>query len=189
MPLRLFDSSLVRRLLLFMCNTNSQLTCAVHEIQVRQAISVKPGQARECPPSSATGKGRWEHDAGDTAAARQSVNDVRFGGHPRHLYAVLLRRLRSCPAIGLSALHLSCQLIVLFNIGSFPGVADPLVADCAGGHIAALIYHVLGESSLLWLVLVLFCLFQRQSASVQRAHPSTPVWLGCRLYSRAAQRC
>lgn len=44
---------------------------------------------------------------------------------------------------------------MLLDVISLPGVADPLVSDGAGGHVAAGVEHLSGEGSLLLLVLVL----------------------------------
>ena len=49
---------------------------------------------------------------------------------------------------------------MLVDVGGLPGVADPDVADGAGGEVAALAHHVLGELSLLRLVLVLSICFE-----------------------------
>lgn len=44
---------------------------------------------------------------------------------------------------------------MLVDVGGLPGVADPDVADGAGGHVAAGGDDVAGEAALLGLVLVL----------------------------------
>ena len=46
---------------------------------------------------------------------------------------------------------------MLVDIGGLPRVADPDVADGAGGHVAAGGDDVAGEGALLGLVLVLVC--------------------------------
>ena len=45
--------------------------------------------------------------------------------------------------------------VMLLDVLGLPGVADPVIADCAGG-VVTVGDHVLGESTLLGLVLVLF---------------------------------
>lgn len=44
--------------------------------------------------------------------------------------------------------------VVLVNVDGLPGIADPDVADGLGGRVA-LDHHVVGELSLLGLILVL----------------------------------
>ena len=68
---------------------------------------------------------------------------------------------------------------MLVNVLGLPGVADPDVADGAGGAVAARGDHVLGDGALLGLVLVLcggqhLCIFDD---------------LGKRENARGAQRC
>ena len=50
---------------------------------------------------------------------------------------------------------LSGELVVLLDVGGLPGVADPLIADGARSMVAALGDHVVGQNTLLGLVLVL----------------------------------
>lgn len=45
---------------------------------------------------------------------------------------------------------------MLFDVGRLPRVANPLIAYCASGHVAALVHHILWKSALLWLIFVLF---------------------------------
>lgn len=56
---------------------------------------------------------------------------------------------------GLLGLGLSSIAVVLLNVVGLPRVADPLVTDGESGEVAALGDDVLGESTLLGLVLVL----------------------------------
>lgn len=64
------------------------------------------------------------------------------------------------------------MLVVLFDVGSLPGVADPLVTDSAGSHITTLANHLLGEGALLRLVLVLFTVCQQPLMVEYRTHSS-----------------
>lgn len=47
------------------------------------------------------------------------------------------------------------EAVVLVDVGGLPGVADPDVANGAGGHVAAGGDDIAGEAALLGLVLVL----------------------------------
>lgn len=76
---------------------------------------------------------------------------------------------------------------MLLDVVSLPGVADPLVADGAGGHVAAGVEHLGGEGSLLLLVLVLWPEAFLVSLSFRRIEYN--MWTVDREDSRAAQRC
>lgn len=78
---------------------------------------------------------------------------------PSHLRVARGCSLRGDVAV-LGGGGLGGQAVVLVDIGGLPRVADPDVADGAGGHVAASGDDVAGEGALLGLVLVL-CVYVR----------------------------
>jgi hypothetical protein len=71
---------------------------------------------------------------------------------------IITLKLHSYPGPIVTLLLLGClgaQSVVLVNIYGLPRIADPLITNSTGGDIATLLKHVLGEGSLLRLILVL----------------------------------
>lgn len=75
---------------------------------------------------------------------------------PSSLSSLYVSRLSSLSHNGLDRVAvLLGEPVMLLDVDGLPGVADPLVSDGAGGQITSGSDHVVGENTLLLLILVL----------------------------------
>lgn len=113
--------------------------------------------------------------------AKENRDEIRDSGKPAQRLEKVIASLCFCSTLVLAVGQLLLgRLVVDLNVCGLPRVADPDVADGAGGNVAARVHHILGEGALLCLVLVL--------GGCQRGKGMGGMGGACR-HSHGGQRC